>query len=83
MTELDILDRRISELKEVQRVAWQQLSRPSLTTFDRCELRNQIRESDAELGYYLGIMSERTAFRALPIEDVGDSLAKLNFRLFA
>jgi hypothetical protein len=83
MTELDILDRRISELKEVQRVAWQQLAHPSLTTFDRCELRNQIRESDAELRYYLGIMSERTGFRALPIEDVGDSLAKLNFRLFA
>jgi hypothetical protein len=35
-----------------------------------------------ELRHYLEMMSERTAVR-VPIEDVGDSLTKLNFRLLA
>jgi hypothetical protein len=33
--------------------------------------------------YYLAMMTERLRFRPGLAEDVGDSLAKLNFRLFA
>jgi hypothetical protein len=83
MTEPDNLGRKIHALKQLQRVAWQQLASPSLTTFERHEIRNQIKQSDGELRYYLEMMSERTRFRAPPIEDVGDNLAKLNFRLLA
>ena len=64
MSELDILDRDIRALKESQRIAWQQLARPSLTAYEQCELRNQLQQSDAELGYYLEVMSERLRFRS-------------------
>jgi hypothetical protein len=83
MTEPDILDRNIQALKELQRAAWQDLTDPLLTTFERREIRNQIKQSDGELRHYLGMMSERVRFRARPAEDVGDSLAKLKFRILA
>jgi hypothetical protein len=83
MTEPDILDRNIQALKELQRAAWQHLTDPLLTTFERREIRNQIKQSDGELRHYLGMMSERVRFRARPAEDVGDSLANLKFRILA
>jgi hypothetical protein len=82
MSEPDILSRKLGELKEWQTVAWRQLAEPLLTTFERREIRNQIKQSNIELRHYLEMMSERTSVR-VPIEDVGDSLANLNFRLFA
>jgi hypothetical protein len=82
MSEPDNLGREIHALKEAQRVAWQQLAGSSLTTFERREIRNQIKQSDIELRHYLEMMSERASVR-VPIEDVGDSLTKLNFRLLA
>jgi hypothetical protein len=83
MTEPDILSRKISELKEWQRVAWQRVADPLVTAFERREIRNHIRESDGELRRCLGMMSERVRFRERPVEDVGDSLAKLKFQLLA
>jgi hypothetical protein len=83
MSEPDILERNIHALKELQRAAWQQLAHPSLTTFERREVRNRIKQSDGELRYYLELMAERLRFPPQPAEDVGDSLAKLNFPLFA
>jgi hypothetical protein len=59
MTDPDVLDCKIHELKEVQRTAWRQLADSSLTTFERREVRNQIRQSDNELRQYLQMMSER------------------------
>ena len=53
MTDASVLDSKIHELKEVQRVAWRQLADPSLTTFERREARNQIRLSNSELRQYL------------------------------
>jgi hypothetical protein len=81
MTEPDILDRAIHALKELQRVSWQKLADPLLTTFERRELRNHLKQSDGELRHYLELMSERVRFRTPVVEDVGDSLAKLNFRI--
>jgi hypothetical protein len=52
-----------------------------VTVFERREIRNHIKESDGELGDYLGMMSERLRLRARTVEDVGNSLAKINFRL--
>jgi hypothetical protein len=59
MTEADVLERSIREQQEWQRVAWQHLSKPSLTIFESRELRNQIKQSSAELRRYLDMRSER------------------------
>lgn len=83
MTEPDILDHNIQALKELQRAAWRQLADPVLTTFERREIRNQIKQSNGELRNYLGMMSERIRFRPKPAENAGDSLTKLEFRIFA
>jgi hypothetical protein len=81
MTEPDLLSRDIDVLKERQRDAWRELASSSLTIFDRREIRNRIRQSEAELRSQLTMMSERLRFRPRPVEVVGDSLADLNFRL--
>jgi hypothetical protein len=51
--------------------------------FERREIRNHIKESDEELRRYMAMMSERLRFPARAVEDVGDSLARINFRLLA
>lgn len=81
MTEPDILSRKINELMEWQRVAWRRVADPSVTQFERREIRNHIKESNEELRCYLGIVSERLRLQARTVEDVGDSLAKIKFRL--
>jgi hypothetical protein len=49
MTELEALERRIGEFKTLIDDAWRSLSRSSLTTFERRELRNEMKRSGAEL----------------------------------
>jgi hypothetical protein len=83
MIEPDILSRKISELKDWQSIAWRRISDPLITAFERREVRNHIKESDQELRRCLQMMAERVRFRAGAVEDVGDSLAKLKFRLLA
>jgi hypothetical protein len=83
MTEPDTLSLKITELKEWQRLAWRRIADPLLTAFERREIRNHIKESDEELRRCLAIMSERLRFQARAVEDAGDSLVQLKFRLFA
>jgi hypothetical protein len=83
MTEPDALSRKIHELKESQRVAWQRVADPMLTAFERREIRNHIRESEGDLRQSLAMMSERLRFRPRPVDDVRDNLARPNFRLLA
>ena len=83
MTEGDVLTNEIDALKAVQREAWRELASPALTTFDRREIRNRIRQSEAELRASLRVMSERLRYRPRPAEEVGDSLANINFRFFS
>jgi hypothetical protein len=83
MTEYDVLSRNIHELKVWQAAAWRRVADPLLTTFERRELRNQIKESNAELGRYLAMMSERLRFRPRPVEEPCDSLAQIKFRVLA
>ncbi len=83
MNEPDILSRKIRELKDWQRAAWRRIADPMLTTFERREIRNHLRDSEFELRHYLGLMSDRLRFRPVPAEKVGDSMAKLQFRLLA
>jgi hypothetical protein len=81
MTDANALDRKVYELKEVQRVAWRQLADPSLTTFERREVRNQIRLSNSELRQYLQMMSERLRFRMRSAEEVAGGFGRPNLRL--
>lgn len=81
MTEPDVLSREIDALKAVQRNAWRQLASPSLTVFDRREIRNRIRQSELDLRDHLAVRTERLRFRPRPAEVTGDSLANINFRL--
>ena len=81
MTEPDALVRDIDAQKAVQRQAWRELASPAITTFDRREIRNRIRQSEAELRVSLQRMSERLRYRPRPAEEVGDSLADINFRI--
>jgi hypothetical protein len=81
MTEPDALVRDIHAHKALQREAWRELASSALTTFDRREIRNRIRQSEAELRISLQLMSERLRYRPRPAEEVADSLANLNFRI--
>jgi hypothetical protein len=53
MTEPESLNREISGLKELLRVAWKDLANPLLTPFERREARNQINQCSAELRRHL------------------------------
>jgi hypothetical protein len=83
MTEPDILGRKINELKNWQTLAWRRIADPLITAFERREIRNHIKESEEELRRCLAMMSDRLRFRVCDVKDVGDSLAKLKFRLLA
>ena len=83
MAEPDALVRDIEAQKALQQEAWRELAGPALTTFDRREIRNRIRQSEAELRVSLQIMSERLRYRQRPAEEVGDSLASIDFRFFS
>ena len=83
MTEPDILSRKIHELKAWQAVAWRRIADPMLTAFESREIRNHLKESNRELRRCLAMRSERFRFRPRPLEDAGDSLAQINFRLLA
>ena len=69
MVELDSLDRNIRTLKELQRVAWQQLADRSATTLECQDLRNQLRHTGNELRYYLEMKSQRARFRHQRVDD--------------
>jgi hypothetical protein len=81
--EPDILSRDIDALMAEQREDWRELARPTLTTFDRREIRNRIRQGEVELRDHLKIRTDRLRFRPRPIpaEATVDSLANIKFRL--
>ncbi|WP_298258226.1 hypothetical protein [Bradyrhizobium sp.] len=81
MIELDVLSREIDVLMAEQREAWCQLAVPTLTAFDRREIRNRIRQSGIELRDHLRVRTERLIFRPRPAEPPVDSLASFSFRL--
>jgi hypothetical protein len=83
MIEPDVLSSKISELMDWQAVAWRRIANPSVTLFERREIRNQIKESDAELRRCLAMISERLRFRTRSPEKIRDSLAELKLRLLA
>ena len=82
MTEPDVLSSEITYLMTQQRDAWRELASPTLTQFDRRELRNRIRQGEVELRDYLKMRSESLRFRPRMVEEQSDSLANVAFRLF-
>jgi len=82
MTESDVLSHEITALMAQQRAAWRELASPSLTQFDRRELRNRIKQGEVELRDFLKIRGEQLRFRPRPVEKPTNSLANIGFRLF-
>jgi len=82
MNEPDVLSRNINALKELQRVGWRQLADPALTIFERREIRNEIKQSEAELRSCLEMMSDRCWSRERPAQDDATAgFCKVEFRL--
>jgi hypothetical protein len=82
MMELDVLSREIDALMAEQREAWCELAIPTLTAFDRREIRNRIRQGEIELRDHLRVKTERLRFKPRVDEPATDSLATIGFRLF-
>jgi hypothetical protein len=82
MTEPDVLSSEIGALMAQQREAWRELASPTLTQFDRRELRNRIKQSEVDLRDYLKLRTERLRFQPRPVETTGNSLGSIGFRLF-
>jgi hypothetical protein len=82
MIELDVLSRQIDTLMAEQRAAWSELAIPTLTAFDRREIRNRIRQGEVELRDHLKLRTERLRFEPRPVEPLSDTLANIEFRLF-
>ena len=83
MTDMDILSRKISDLKDWQTQAWRRIADPAVTTFERREVRNHLKDSDAELRRCLGMMSDRFRFNVRPEKNAGNSLANIKFKILA
>ncbi|MFZ0762918.1 hypothetical protein [Bradyrhizobium sp.] len=81
MIELDILSGEIEALMAEQRKAWRELAIPTLTVFDRREIRNRIRQGEIELREHLTVRTDRLRFRPRPIDTPTNSLANIEFRL--
>ena len=78
----NVLSRNMDALKELQRVGWRQLADPALTIFERREIRNEIKQSEAELRSCLEVMSDRCWSRERPAQDDATAgFCKVEFRL--
>lgn len=66
MNQPEIFDTDIRALQEWLRSAWQQLGDPSLTTFSRRELRNQMKQCSADLRNHLQLVATR---HSQPVKD--------------
>ena len=78
MNQPAILEADIRALQEWLRSAWQQLGDPSLTTFSRRELRNQMKQCSADLRSHLQLMATR---QSLPATDQARSFGKPELRI--
>jgi len=82
MLDLDTLNSEIDALMAGQREAWRELASPSLTGFDRREIRNRIRQDELDLREYLNVRTERLRPQPRLVDPTGEGLAAIPFRLF-
>jgi hypothetical protein len=66
MNQPEVLEADIRALQQWLRDAWQQLGDPSLTTFSRRELRNQMKQCSADLRACLEMAEEQRSEPAQP-----------------
>jgi hypothetical protein len=78
MNQPAILETDIRALQEWLRSAWQQLGDPSLTTFSRRELRNQMNQCSADLRSHLQLVATR---QSQPVKDQARSFGKPELRI--
>jgi hypothetical protein len=78
MNQPAILEADIRALQEWLRSAWQQLGDPSLTTFSRRELRNQMKQCSADLRSHLQLVTTR---QSQPVKDQARSFGKPELRI--
>jgi hypothetical protein len=82
MTDLEALDRSILELKDWLSGAWRHLARPSLTKFERQELRNEMKQCNVELRRCLDLVrTTRTNRREQSPAGTGSGVIHVNFKL--
>ena len=79
MNRPELFDSDIRALQQLLRAAWEQLGDPSLTTFARRELRNQMKQYSAELKAQL----EKAARQPPPVGDSGRTFSKPELRILA
>ena len=81
----DALERDVQALKEWLRQAWSYLAQASLTRFERQEIRNQIRQTDAELRKCLQKIAaqNQTRRRTQPVPMPVQTAPRLDFRIFS
>ena len=78
MNQPAILETDIRALQEWLRSAWQQLGDPSLTTFSRRELRNQMKQCSADLRSHRQLVATR---QSQPVKDQARSFGKPELRI--
>ena len=79
MHQPELFDSDIRALQQLLRAAWEQLGDPSLTTFTRRELRNQMKQYSADLKAQL----EKAARQPPPVRDSGRTFSKPDLRILA
>jgi hypothetical protein len=84
MTELEVLDSNIDGLKKLLKVAWRDLSNPSLPPFEHREARSQIKQYSADLRRYLQLIeAERSRSRKPATEASSTHFEKPELRLLS
>jgi hypothetical protein len=80
MNQPEVLESDIRALQQWLRDAWQQLGDPSLTTFSRRELRNQMKQCNADLRACLQMAAEQ---RSEPAEQPTATSSKRTLRILS
>ena len=78
MNQPEVLDSDILALQQWLRAAWQQLGDPSLTTFSRRELRNQMKQCNADLRACLQRAAEQ---QSAPVQEPVPTFTKPALRI--
>ncbi|WP_407175298.1 hypothetical protein [Bradyrhizobium sp. STM 3562] len=77
----DTLERDVQALKEWLRQAWRYLAEPSLTRFERQEIRNQIKQTDAELRACLQKLAAQNQARSKAMDAPVRTVPRSDFRI--
>ena len=80
MNQPEVLDSDIRAMQQWLRAAWQQLGDPSLTTFTRRELRNQMKQYSADLRERLEMAVEQ---QSEPVQPTPSAASRPKLRILS